>query len=290
MKVQSGTLALGNDDAAGSGAVTIEAGAALSFSANDLTIANAISISGDPSFDVATGEDETIGGIISDATGGAPAGVVEKTGGGTLILEADNGYSGGTNIAAGALELADDNAGGSGPIDFTGTGTLKLDAAGTLSNRIDDFVSGDSLVFRSSGAPGDYLHYTGASGTWDIDDASGATIDQFTTPAIASGLGLIEANGEDFDHGALLLRGERASSPIAARSRWSRSRLAIWSSPPPARCARSSGSAIVRIDIPRHPDPAAVRPVRVSPTPSARVCRVAISGSRPATTSPSKVR
>ena len=121
--VQSGTLELGASSAAGSGAVTMSAGTTLSFSANALTIANAISISGDPTFYIATGQSETLSGVVSNASLSSP-GALDKTGGGTPTLTNDNTYSGGTDVYEGKLAIG--NAGALG-----GSGVLRSNKPGT---------------------------------------------------------------------------------------------------------------------------------------------------------------
>ncbi|MFX6174723.1 autotransporter-associated beta strand repeat-containing protein, partial [Acinetobacter baumannii] len=66
-------------------------------------IANAITVSGDATFLASAGTAQTLSGIISDATGGAPAGAVVVNGGGTLVLSGANTYSGGTTLSQGTL-------------------------------------------------------------------------------------------------------------------------------------------------------------------------------------------
>ncbi|MGP7985203.1 autotransporter-associated beta strand repeat-containing protein, partial [Rhodoblastus sp.] len=157
--VQSGTLELGADAGAGGGAIDLAAGTTLAFSAGGLTVANPIAASGDPTFDVAAGQTETVTGLISN---GASPGVVDKTGDGTLALDnAGNSYSGGTTIEAGTLELAVAGAAGSGGIAFAGApATLQIDAAvgSSLANPISGLASGDVIDFKgltySAGAAG----------------------------------------------------------------------------------------------------------------------------------------
>lgn len=75
--------------------------ATLAVTANT-TIANAITVAGDPTFDIATGTTTTISSVIAD---GASAGDVVKTGAGILNLTAANTYTGPTTINQGTLRL-----------------------------------------------------------------------------------------------------------------------------------------------------------------------------------------
>jgi fibronectin-binding autotransporter adhesin len=74
----------------------------------------------------------TLGGVILGA------GQVVKTGDGTLVLTADNTYSGGTVISAGALQLGDGGAAGGVVGDIVDNAELILNRAGatTVSNRV----------------------------------------------------------------------------------------------------------------------------------------------------------
>ncbi len=90
------------------------------------TISNAVQVSGDPVFNIASGTTTTISGVISD--GSAPGDVVVNNDGtstGTLLLTANNTYTGGTIVNAGTLALS-----GAGTLgDMGGTTTV---AGGTL--------------------------------------------------------------------------------------------------------------------------------------------------------------
>ena len=100
--LKTGKIMIGNNSALGSGALAMAEGTALGF-AGSYTIGNAITVSGDPTFEVNQGDIATIGGAISDGTG---PGDVVKTGAGTLVLTAANTYTGGTTISAGTLKLS----------------------------------------------------------------------------------------------------------------------------------------------------------------------------------------
>jgi fibronectin-binding autotransporter adhesin len=100
--VTQGTLSVGSASALGAGAVSMAAGTALSIT-DGVTLANALTLSGDPDIGVATGETATLSGVIGD---GAQAGDLVKTGGGTLVLSGANTYTGGTEVAAGTLDVS----------------------------------------------------------------------------------------------------------------------------------------------------------------------------------------
>ena len=131
----------GNASALGSGAVAMAQGTTLGFTANNLTLANAFTLSGDPTYDVATGNTETVSGVIADGTS---AGTLEKTGGGTLELTGANTYSGGTTLGAGTL-VAGTGTPSSSTTPVTakpfGTGTLTMDAGTTLSFDANTFFN-----------------------------------------------------------------------------------------------------------------------------------------------------
>lgn len=97
---------------------------------------HAVTVAGDPTFDVASGVVATWSGQISDA---GISGDVEVIGGGKLILtNTANSYSGGTVVKGGStLAIASDHAIGStaGALtlgDATSSGTLQFTAASTL--------------------------------------------------------------------------------------------------------------------------------------------------------------
>jgi autotransporter-associated beta strand protein len=166
--IQSGTLQIGNDSALGTGALTMAQGTTLTFDSSNHTIANNIVISGDPTFDVANGTTQTITGVISD---GGPPGVVEKTGGGTLVLDADNTYSGGTTIAAGTLQATHGsvlNGGGNAIVSSSvGTGTVTF-TGGTFQ------AGANNLTFNN---------------TFFVDTGNTGTIDTQASTLTLSGIG-----------------------------------------------------------------------------------------------------
>ncbi len=97
----TGTLVLGNASAIGSSILAMAENTTLGFTSS-FTLANAITLSGDPTFNVGSGLATTLSGGISDGT---QSGDLVKTGGGTLILSGVDTYTGSTEVAAGTLEV-----------------------------------------------------------------------------------------------------------------------------------------------------------------------------------------
>ncbi|MBV9860420.1 MAG: Hint domain-containing protein, partial [Alphaproteobacteria bacterium] len=149
------------------GGTTVEGGAAVSISADNnlgassspvtldnltalvftktFSLTHNITVSGDPTFDVAPGMTVTQTGTISD---GSTPGDVVLTGGGTLKLDQQNSFTGGTTIDNGTLDFAHAGAAGTGPIDFdssTNPKTLLIDLGeapannGAFGNEIGNF-------------------------------------------------------------------------------------------------------------------------------------------------------
>ena len=97
--VAGGTLAISSGNTLGSGTLTLENGTTLELDSN-FTLANAITVAGDPTFNVN-------GNVVisSPITDGAQPGDLIKTGAGSLTLIASNTYTGGTFVTAGQLIL-----------------------------------------------------------------------------------------------------------------------------------------------------------------------------------------
>ncbi len=138
--INAGTLTVGNNSALGTGDVTMAAGTTLAFSGNH-TISNNFGLTGDPTFFVDTGNTDTISGLISDTAPGANAGVVEKTGTGTLILSGANTYSGGTIVNTGTLAAGSTTAFGTGRVSVATGATLDINGNNVSIGSLSD-VSG----------------------------------------------------------------------------------------------------------------------------------------------------
>jgi autotransporter-associated beta strand protein/T5SS/PEP-CTERM-associated repeat protein len=144
--VTGGTLSITNGNAIGIGGLALGQGTTFQLNGS-FTLANNITLAGDPAFDVTSGNIATVSGVIADAPL-SPAGVLEKTGAGTLVLTASETYSGGTVIKAGTLQLG---AGG----QLLSTGALTVNAGGTFDlnnfNQTVGDLSGDGAITLGSG-------------------------------------------------------------------------------------------------------------------------------------------
>ena len=151
--LSGGTLTIGNNSALGTGTLAIAPGTTLSFlSAGNFTIANNITISGDPTFTTPSGTTQTVSGVIAN---GGTAGALNMNGGGTLVLLAANTYTGPTNVNAGTLDVTGSIASSSlttvasgasligngtvGSIQINSGGTFAPGTAGGARHLDDDF-------------------------------------------------------------------------------------------------------------------------------------------------------
>ncbi|QOZ68414.1 autotransporter-associated beta strand repeat-containing protein [Bradyrhizobium arachidis] len=146
--LSAGTLGLANNNAVGTGALTIYGGTVAY--ADGIAIGNAIDLRGSATLDVTTGSATQAGAI--GQTGGA-FGIV-KTGTGTLILSGANTYTGGTTVNGGLLQLG--SAGGVGSI----VGTVNVGANGRFSvvnadtSGITDISNAGLTVFQNANSAG----------------------------------------------------------------------------------------------------------------------------------------
>ncbi len=196
--LSSGEIIIGNNSALGSGTLSMAAGTTLSFlSTGNFTIANPITLSGDPTVAPPAGTTQTLAGIIAD---GATPGTLDMNGAGTLVLTATNTYTGGTTISAGTLAL-------------TGTGSIAA-SSGVLDNGTFDISAltngGTSITsLAGSGAVAlgaNTLTLTNASGTFSgaIGGSGGLTLtagtetltgtDTYTGATVING-GILDVEG-----------------------------------------------------------------------------------------------
>ena len=190
---------------------------------------------------------QTISNVIADYTGSGgtnPDGgtdaadqggslALDKTGGGTLTLAADNTYSGGTTVDAGStLELAASGAAGSGAITLVGDPAIVIDAAalpagGTLTNPIDGFGVGDTIdLVGLSFVSGDTsASIVDTNGTLKVTD--GTNTDTLTLTGVAQTQQFTATNDGTTSHGTLvedlpcycrgtLIATERGAVPVEA--------------------------------------------------------------------------
>ena len=149
-----GTLVVGNNSALGTGTLAMSAGTTLSFlNTGNFTLANNITISGDPFFAPPAGTVQTIAGVIAD---GASPGTLEMSGAGTLVLSAINTYTGTTNVNSGTLEV--DGSIASSSLTSVNNGA-SLIGAGTVGNA--QINSGGLFAPGTVGVPGTFMMVSG---------------------------------------------------------------------------------------------------------------------------------
>ena len=144
----SGTmLSISADNNLGADSASLNLGTGTTLIATaTMSFAHAITIAGNATFDVTPGNTLTINSVIAN---GASAGTLDLTGGGTLVLNTANSYSGGTEVVGGStLELGAAGAAGSGAITLV-AGTLDVLSGVTVSGIT---VSSGNTLIVSSGA------------------------------------------------------------------------------------------------------------------------------------------
>jgi outer membrane autotransporter protein len=181
--VSGGTLSLTNGSAIGTGLLGLGPGTTLDLNGS-FTLGNAITIAGDPTFNVGAGNSSIVSGVIAD---GELPGDLVKTGAGTLTLTAVNTYTGPTTIAGGTLLVDGSIAnsavtvqsgtilGGRGTVGGTiNAGTIDLRRGGQVGNTLT--IAGDYF-----GVPGSLLNLNFSTLTNSSDslhilgNASGST-------------------------------------------------------------------------------------------------------------------
>jgi outer membrane autotransporter protein len=130
-----GTLRLVSNQALGTGALTTT-GSVVDY-ANGVTIANPIVLNSNTTQLQVTAGTATQAGVISELNGPRP---LEKIGGGTLVLTANNTYSGPTNVTAGTLVVSGSIANSAVTVNSGSTlagsgvaGAVTVNSGGTLA-------------------------------------------------------------------------------------------------------------------------------------------------------------
>jgi outer membrane autotransporter protein len=209
--VLGGTLAMADDGALGNpaGVLTLD-GATLRATGTTTGTRNVTLGAGGGAFEVDAGHTLALDGMLSGA------GSLRKTGAGTLVLGAANGYGGGTAVEVGSLEAAATGALGGGPVSvaadasllFSGTADasgLAITAAGRGGAvRFGDAASAGtarlvmnndaSLEFRDSASAGAAV-IENRGGL--IDFSGNATADQATVVNEAGARVRIDSLGSD---------------------------------------------------------------------------------------------
>jgi fibronectin-binding autotransporter adhesin len=141
LSVTGGALSIGADDNLGDASNTIAFGNGTEFDfTSSFTLDHAITVSGDPTFDVAAGQTVTDSSTISD--GGTPGDVV-KSDSGTLVLDGVNTYTGGTEVADGVLMIGDAaTPGASIQGDVTVDSGATLAGYGSIGGDVDNTAGG----------------------------------------------------------------------------------------------------------------------------------------------------
>jgi len=191
----AGTINVGNNSALGSGALAMAAGTTLGFSASGLTIGNAITVSGDPTFvtTAPSSSPETISGTISNATTPAPVGAVVVDGGGYIALTGANTYSGGTTICGATADATCTNANGTTPttliVNNSTPGTSSSIGTGTLT------FDGGTLQVATGAGPLSFSNAAAINATGGTIDTNGQRLTWTGTITGTGGLTVISSTG-----------------------------------------------------------------------------------------------
>jgi autotransporter-associated beta strand protein len=128
--ITGGTLAVGNDNAIGTGPLTMGDGTTLLAAGGAHSLANAITLSG--AVTIGGTNSLALNGLVSGATGS-----LTQTDTATLLLGDANTYAGGTTVNAGSLALVTDTSTGSGSLTFNNVvNVLGIGLARTLANSV----------------------------------------------------------------------------------------------------------------------------------------------------------
>jgi autotransporter-associated beta strand protein len=169
--VTAGTLQLGNAQGLGTGGLTMSApgvldlngysATAASLSGASGTITDSSAGPGPTTFTVQQNVNTTYSGVLADGPNASLAFV--KAGNGRLTLSASNGYSGGTTVSGGTLQLGNPNALGSGGLTAN-AGVLDLNGLAP-SNPLPFLAGAAGTITDSSTAANTLLIVTQAGNT-----------------------------------------------------------------------------------------------------------------------------
>ena len=140
------TLIIGSGNSLGTGSLQLVGSLTTSANINitsSTTITNPISVAFDPTFNISPGTTTTVSSIISD--GGAPGDVV-VTGGGTLVLQGVNTYTGSTTINAGSSLGLSGSGSFSASSGLINNGVLDISATNTGTSIITISGSGTTSL------------------------------------------------------------------------------------------------------------------------------------------------
>jgi outer membrane autotransporter protein len=183
----TGVLSLGDGSALGTGSLAMSEFTAIGLTSDGMVIGNAITVSGDPTINVATGLTATIAGTISD---GSQPGDIVKTGGGTLIFTGDNTYSAGTTISGGTLQLGDGGTSGSIIGDVVNNATLAFERSDAVT--FAGILSGTGTVVQAgTGSTTLTATNTYAGGTVISGGTLVGSVTSFGSGAILDNAGLV---------------------------------------------------------------------------------------------------
>ncbi|MCC8937448.1 autotransporter domain-containing protein [Bradyrhizobium sp. Arg68] len=151
--LNEGAIAIGNNSALGTSALTMKAGTTLSFLATgNFNLPNRISIAGDTSFTPPAGTTQTLSGVIAD---GASPGSLNVNGAGTLVLGAANTYSGATFVNSGVLQV--DGSIVASPLTMVGAGAALAGIGSVGATQIHS----NGIFAPGNGTPGTSLTVAG---------------------------------------------------------------------------------------------------------------------------------
>ncbi len=220
--VEGGTLAIGSQDNIGgatAGAVSFANGATLQFTGNATYSVGATLGSGGGTFD-SNGNTVSWGGVISGGANG-----LTKVGVGTLILTANETYTGDTTVSGGTLQLGDGTTNGNlagnivdnATVDFDENGGNLLFASAISGNGVVEQIGTGTLTLSGTNT------YSGGtnvnSGTLSV--SSDANLGNGGTVALAAGTTLRTTATGTFTHNVTLTGDPTFSVASGTTTTWS---------------------------------------------------------------------